>query len=91
MNFELLIPIALFARDLLRLVTLESLATLFYVHNIFFPPLLGSAQYMGQMWSLSLEEQFYLLGAVATYLAIKRMDRTTPAPPVSAGVGSGIL
>ena len=27
---------------------------------------------MGQMWSLSLEEQFYLLGAVATYLAIKR-------------------
>lgn len=66
------IPIALFARDLLRLVTLESLATLFYVHNIFFPPLLGSAQYMGQMWSLSLEEQFYLLGAVATYFAIKR-------------------
>ncbi len=66
------IPIALFARDLLRLVTLESIATLFYVHNIFFPPLLGSAQYMGQMWSLSLEEQFYLLGAVATYVAIKR-------------------
>lgn len=66
------IPIALFARDLLKLVTLESLATLFYVHNIFFSPLLGSAQYMGQMWSLSLEEQFYLLGAVATYMCLKR-------------------
>lgn len=66
------IPVALFARDVLRLVTLESIATLFYVHNIFFPPLLGSAQYMGQMWSLSLEEQFYLIGAVATYAAIKR-------------------
>lgn len=66
------IPVALFARDLLGLVTKESLATLFYVHNIFFSPLLGSAQYMGQMWSLSLEEQFYLIGAVATYVAIKR-------------------
>jgi peptidoglycan/LPS O-acetylase OafA/YrhL len=66
------IPIALFARDLLTQVTLESLATLFYVHNIFFSPLLGSTQYMGQMWSLSLEEQFYLLGAVATYLCLKR-------------------
>lgn len=66
------IPIALFARDLLRQVTEESVATLFYVHNIFFSPLLGSAQYMGQMWSLSLEEQFYLVGAVATYVCLKR-------------------
>ncbi len=66
------IPIALFARDLLRQVTEESIATLFYVHNIFFSPLLGSAQYMGQMWSLSLEEQFYLIGAVATYVCLKR-------------------
>jgi len=66
------IPIALFARDLLRQVTEESIATLFYVHNIFFSPLLGSAQYMGQMWSLSLEEQFYLVGAVATYVCLKR-------------------
>jgi peptidoglycan/LPS O-acetylase OafA/YrhL len=41
-------------------VVWESIATLFYVHNIFFSPLLGSFQYMGQMWSLSLEEQFYL-------------------------------
>lgn len=66
------IPIALFARDLLTQVSLESLATLFYVHNIFYSPLLGSTQYMGQMWSLSLEEQFYLLGAVATYVCLKR-------------------
>ena len=66
------IPIALFARDLLRDVTLESIATLFYVHNIFFSPLLGSAQYMGQMWSLSLEEQFYLVGAVGTYMCLRR-------------------
>ncbi len=66
------IPIALFARDILRQVTEESIATLFYVHNIFFSPLLGSAQYMGQMWSLSLEEQFYLVGAVATYVCLKK-------------------
>ena len=66
------IPIALFARNLLRQVTEESVATLFYVHNIFFSPLLGSAQYMGQMWSLSLEEQFYLVGALATYMCVKR-------------------
>ncbi len=66
------IPIALFAGDLLGFVTLESLSTLFYVHNIFFSPLLGSTQYMGQMWSLSLEEQFYLIGAVTTYLCLRR-------------------
>lgn len=66
------IPIALFARNLLGQVNAESVATLFYVHNIFFSPLLGSAQYMGQMWSLSLEEQFYLVGALATYLCIRR-------------------
>ena len=66
------VPIALLARDLLGFVTLESLSTLFYVHNIFFSPLLGSTQYMGQMWSLSLEEQFYLLGAVTTYLCLRR-------------------
>ncbi len=66
------IPVALFARDLLGEVTGESLASLFYVHNIFYSPLLGSFQYMGQMWSLSLEEQFYLVGAVATYWCIKK-------------------
>jgi peptidoglycan/LPS O-acetylase OafA/YrhL len=57
---------------LLQQVSLESLATLFYVHNIFFSPLLGSFQYMGQMWSLSLEEQFYLLGALATWVSIRK-------------------
>lgn len=53
-------------------VVWESIATLFYVHNIFFSPLLGSFQYMGQMWSLSLEEQFYLIGALATYWCLKK-------------------
>jgi peptidoglycan/LPS O-acetylase OafA/YrhL len=53
-------------------VVWESVTTFFYVHNIFFSPLLGSFQYMGQMWSLSLEEQFYLVGALTTYLCIKK-------------------
>lgn len=66
------VPIALFARELLGEVTGESLATLFYVHNIFYSPLLGSFQYMGQMWSLSLEEQFYLIGALTTWWCLKR-------------------
>ncbi|MCO5317756.1 MAG: acyltransferase [Microthrixaceae bacterium] len=66
------IPVPLFAPELTGQVTAETVATLFYVHNIFFSPLLGSFQYMGQMWSLSLEEQFYLIGAVATYWCIKR-------------------
>lgn len=59
-------------RFLLWDVTLESITALFYVHNIVFSPLLGSFQYMGQMWSLSLEEQFYLIGAVATVVSIRR-------------------
>lgn len=46
----------------------ESLAALFYVHNIFFNPIFGAFQILGPAWSLSVEEQFYFF--VATVMVV---------------------
>jgi peptidoglycan/LPS O-acetylase OafA/YrhL len=51
---------------------LESLAALFYVHNIFYNPILGFGQYLGQMWSLSVEEQFYFIVSILMFVAVPR-------------------
>lgn len=63
---------AIFAPDFRRQAGLESLATFFYVHNIFFTPLLGVFQVMGQMWTLSVEEQFYFVVSIGMFLLVPR-------------------
>lgn len=58
--------------ELARQTGLESLAAFFYVHNIFYPPLLGLFQVLGQMWTLSVEEQFYFIVSIAMFLLVPR-------------------
>lgn len=64
--------IAVFAPEFRRQTGLESLAALFYVHNIFYPPILGIFQVMGQMWTLSVEEQFYFVVSIGMFLLVPR-------------------
>jgi len=64
--------IAVFAPEFRRQAGLESLATFFYVHNIFYPPILGLFQVMGQMWTLSVEEQFYFVVSIGMFLLVPR-------------------
>lgn len=64
--------IAVFAPEFRRQAGLESLAAFFYVHNIFFPPILGVFQVMGQMWTLSVEEQFYFIVSIGMFFLVPR-------------------
>ncbi len=50
----------------------ESIAAFFYTHNIFFNPIFGALQFLGPMWTLSLEEQFYFFVAGATLFTLRR-------------------
>lgn len=48
----------------------ESVSAFFYTHNVFFNPIFGVAQFLGPMWTLSLEEQFYLFVAGVTLFTL---------------------
>lgn len=70
---------ALFARDYLGEVLKDAAAAFFYVYNLFYPP--GTTIFrpdivaqrsMSQLWTLSLEEQFYLIIGVVILVAVAR-------------------
>lgn len=70
---------AVFARDLLGEVLKDAAAAFFYVYNLFYPP--GTTIFrpdivaqrsMSQLWTLSLEEQFYLVIGVLILVALAR-------------------
>ena len=48
----------------------ESLAASFYVHNIFYPTLGGP--WLAHLWTLSVEEQFYLVIGITMVVGLKR-------------------
>jgi peptidoglycan/LPS O-acetylase OafA/YrhL len=54
----------------LRELTKETAASAFYVHNIFFPTLGGA--WLAHLWTLSVEEQFYLIVGVLMVVALVR-------------------
>ena len=70
---------AVFARDYLGEVLKDAAAAFFYVYNLFYPP--GTVIFrpdivaqrsMSQLWTLSLEEQFYLIIGVVILVAVTR-------------------
>ena len=71
---------AVFARQILGEVLKDAAAAFFYVYNLFYPP--GTAAFrpdisaqrsMSQLWTLSLEEQFYfIIGIVIVVCIAKR-------------------
>jgi peptidoglycan/LPS O-acetylase OafA/YrhL len=70
---------ALFAREYLGEVLKDAAAAFFYVYNLFYPP--GTTIFrpdivaqrsMSQLWTLSLEEQFYMLIGVVILVAVTR-------------------
>lgn len=70
---------ALFAREYLGEVLKDAAAAFFYVYNLFYPP--GTTIFrpdivaqrsMSQLWTLSLEEQFYMVIGVVILVAVAR-------------------
>lgn len=70
---------AVFAREYLGEVLKDAAAAFFYVYNLFYPP--GTTIFrpdivaqrsMSQLWTLSLEEQFYLIVGVVIIVCIAR-------------------
>ena len=70
---------ALFAREYLGEVLKDAAAAFFYVYNLFYPP--GTTIFrpdivaqrsMSQLWTLSLEEQFYLIIGIVIVVCIAR-------------------
>ena len=46
------------------------MAATFYVHNIFYPTLGGA--WHAHLWTLSVEEQFYLIVGIVFLVALKK-------------------
>jgi peptidoglycan/LPS O-acetylase OafA/YrhL len=70
---------AVFLRDQFMEVFKDAAAAFFYVYNLFYPPgnaafhpLLASNRAMSQLWTLSLEEQFYFLIAGTIVLCVAK-------------------